>query len=337
MSGRTLPWLLLVLVVLTAGAASAVWAEARGEAQQYIAWTLAGAVLAVGATGWWVLHRAAAEIVALQAQIEQVQARLEALPSSHERFVDHLAHELKTPLTIVLNQAELILRCSDDPAAVRGLAKSIADYLLHLSDLFEGFLRLGSPFWPADTSQHVPVHIHDLVVEAVRRSQSIARGGGVTVVAMLAEPGREDTALEVLGNAALLVAMIENVVRNAVRFSRRGSSMELQVQVRGGSILLNVRTHGSGMVPSRLESMFDWSFPAPDGTRPVANLGVGLAIARRVAEHHRGTISLRNHPEGGCEFEITLPRWRAEGLSSSAGGAPVAALPVARLAEDVMQ
>lgn len=333
---RVVRVLLFGLLVIAIGAVAALWAAARGGAQVYIGWLLGGASLVLALTGWWILHRAAAEIAALQTQIEQIQTKVDALPSSQTRFVDHLAHELKTPLAIVLNQAELILRCSEDPAAVRSLAKSVADYLLHLADLFDGFLRLAGPV-AADTSQHVAVHVHDLAMEAVRRAQSLALGGDVSVVTMLAELGSEDTTLEVLGNAALLVAMIENVLRAAVRLSPRGSRVEVQVQVRDESILLTVRTHGPAIEPSHLAAMFDWSLPASGSTRQSAGRGVSLAISKRIAEHHCGTIALHNHPEGGCEFAITLPRWRAEGPSSSAGCAPVTAPPVARRTEDVMQ
>ncbi len=298
--------LLLALSFLFAVvAASITWREAPAAA----AWTVAGALLALAATGGLLLQRDTAEKAALRAQLALGAARLEKYSNAHGHFVDGLAHEIRTPLTILMNQAELLLRCSDDPAAVSVHARSVADYLLHLSDLVEGFVRLGSPLVAADTSDHVPVHVHDLVIEAVRRSQSMARNGGVHVVATIPEPDGEDRALEVLGSEVLLAAMIESLVRAAVRRSPRGSQVELQVQVRGESILLRVRDQGMEIAPSQLESVFDWYSKAPGAERDSHRTG-NLAIAKRVAEHHRGTISLRNHPGSGCEFEVALPRWR---------------------------
>jgi signal transduction histidine kinase len=235
-----------------------------------------------------------------------------------------------------MNQAELLRRCKDDPAAVAAHARGVADYLLHLSDLVEGFVRLGSPLLIADKSHHVPVHVHDLVIEAVRRSQSTARNREVHVVATIPEPDGEDRSLEVLGNEALLAAMIESLVRDAVRRSPLGSQVELQVQVRGESILLRVRDRGTAVAASHLESAFDWYFEAPGAGRDAHRTG-NLAIAKRVAEHHRGTISLRNHPEGGCEFQVALPRWRDPAPRSEDGAlrsdnsrSPVRAQPLAR-------
>lgn len=320
-SARTVRLLLAGSFVFAVFTASVAFAEAPAAT----AWTLAGSLLLLAATVGWVLHRAAAENATLRAEVERLSARLEQFATAQARFVDSIAHEIRTPLTIVLNHAELLLRCSDDPAAVRLHGKSLADYTLHLSDLFEGFLRLGGPSVAADTSHHVPVHVHDLVIEAVRRSQSMARSSGVSVVLTIAEPVSEDGPLEVAGSEVLLLAMIESLLRHAVRSSPRSARVELEVQARGESVLLNVRDHGAGIPPLHLASVFDWFFQAPGATQQSPGSGGGLVIGRRIVEHHRGTITMQNHPEGGCEFEVTLPRWRGEALVSSGWRAPAGA------------
>jgi signal transduction histidine kinase len=291
---------LFVLVLAVAGAAG---------------WALAGSLLALAATTWWVVHRHAVALRSQRAQLERHEARWQEVSIEHERFVDNLAHEIRTPLSIVLNEAELIFAGSDDRAVVKRHARSIADYVLHLAALCDGFLRLAGPFVKGDTSGHVPVHLHDAVLEAVGRSQATASGRGVSVVTTLAESGDEDAALEVLGNPVLLAAMIETVVRNAVRAAARGTKVGLRCSVRGESIVLLVRDHGAGIAQAQLASAFDWVCRAPGGPPEATGPGVGLAIARCIAEHHRGTISLQNHPDGGCEFEISLPRWRVAGQS----------------------
>ncbi|HEX5050238.1 MAG TPA: HAMP domain-containing sensor histidine kinase [Planctomycetota bacterium] len=304
-------------------AAALAWGEASAAAR----WVLAGAVAATAAA-WWALHRHAAQVEAQRAEYEHIEARLEQLPIAQDRFVANLAHEIRSPLSIVLSQAELILGCCDDPVVVKDTARSIVDQVLHSSALVDGFLRLEGPFVPGDTSRHVPVPMHDSVLEAVRRCQAVARGRGVGVTTTLSESDDEDLAPEVLGDAVLLEAMIESLLRHAVRRTPRGAHVELRVDVRGGSVLLRVRDHGPGIAPAQLESMFDWFFQQPGGSRRAAGPGVGLAIARRIAEHHRGTISLRNHARGGCEFEVSLPRWRGETLplhgdaTSEASGQP---------------
>jgi signal transduction histidine kinase len=190
----------------------------------------------------------------------------------------------------------------------------------HLSALVESFLRLARPLAQDDTSHHVPIHIHDLALDAVRRCQSFADAREVSVVPMLAESG--DPSVEVMGDPVLLEAMIGNLLRNAVLSAPRGSRVHLHVRIQGEEILLSVRDHGARIEDDRLDSVLDGFVEVPT-PRPTSGTGVSLAIAKRVAEHHRGTISLRNFPEGGCEFEVQLPRWRAE-TRPSGTAAPVA-------------
>lgn len=308
----SLPTLRLILAasfVLILVATVVAW-SAHGSAA---GWALAGAFLGLASIVWWVVHRHTAAMSAQQVRIERQEKRWQEISIEQERFVNNLVHGIRTPMSIVLNEAELIVVCSDDPAVVRDNARSIADYVSHLAALCDAFLRLGGPFAKGDTSRHVPVHIHDAVLEAVRGSQGTARSRGVDIVTTLAESGDDEAALEVLGDPVLLAAMIENLVRNAVRCTPRETQVELQVSVHGESIVLQVRDHGPGVAPAQLGSVFDWFLRAPDAARPAEGLGVGLAIARRVAEHHRATITLQNHPDGGCQFELSLPRWRAEG------------------------
>ena len=298
------------------------WRGWRGVAVA-TAWSSAGALSVAVLLAAAILLRAAADRAALRAEIARLSQRLGELSQVQGRFVDNLAHELRTPLTIVLNQAEVLQRCTGNAAAMRIHAKTLADYVLHVSALFEGFLRLGSQFAPVDTSHHVALDFNDLVMAAVRRSQALASGMGVTVVATIAEADGDDRPFEVLGNEALLEAMIESLVRNAVRGSPRGKQVEVEVRSRGDQVVLQVRDHGTGIAPSSPESVFDWFFEAPNALQRPPMHGGGGAIGKRIVEHHGGTISLQNLPLGGREFEVALPRWRGEVRPSADGEPPV--------------
>jgi len=317
-AGRALLSLQLLVAgsfALAAGAFVASWMAAEGQVPVWTVWVVATAMLALGAAAWLLLSRAAADHAdagMLQSQLQQALVRIETLTSSQGRFVGNIAHEIKSPLATVLSQVDLLLLCRNDPVAVEGYAKSIAEDMQHLADLVDSFLRLARPFGQDDTSHHIPTSVHEVVVDAVRRSQSLARERGVTVVPILAESGNGADAVEVLGDSVLLEAMVENLLRNAVRFAPRGSRVDVVVEAISDAIVVRVRDYGAGIAVEHLESVFDWFFDV--STRPDRSPGpgFGLAIAKRVAEHHDGAIELRNRAEGGCEFEIRLPRCRAD-------------------------
>ena len=284
----------------------------------HVAWVLAGALLVLASISWLQLRRAAARyavartsVAPLQASLDAAQRRIREFSESQERFVGNLAQEIKAPLANLLIHADLLLAGTADSVTVHRYSKSIVESLRHLSDLVESFLRLARPFAQEDTSSHVPVHIHDLVLEAVRRSQSLAGSRAVSVVPMLAET-HVNASVEVLGDAVLLEAMIENLVRNAVLSAPRGTRVDLHVRIDGKAVVLAVRDHGASIDEDQLESVFHGFFQVPAPPRHSSGTGLSLAIAKRVAEHHRGTLSLRNVPDGGCEFAVQLPRWLPE-------------------------
>jgi signal transduction histidine kinase len=296
--------------------AAVVWVSLAREGAWWVAWLAVGALAASLAIAWATQRGAASQLEAAhrelgdrELQLGDLRARIDQHTSAQGRFVGNIAHELKTPLTIVLSQVDLLLAPEADPATMRRYAKSIRGDMHHLSDLIDGFLRLARPFAQFDASSHVPVFVHDFVVAAVSRSQSKARDNEVRIVTTLAETSAPDEPPEVMGESILLEAMIENLVRNAVRFSPRGGQVEVEVTCHAASINLHVRDHGVGIAAENLASVFDWFFDRPAQRRSTGT-GFELAIVKRVAEHHGGTIELRNRPGGGCEFEITLPRVR---------------------------
>jgi signal transduction histidine kinase len=113
---------------------------------------------------------------------------------------------------------------------------------------------------------------------------------------------------EVAGDAEALRRAVVNLVRNAIAASPAGGAIEVSVVAGGrrGPARVVVRDHGEGIDPALLDRAFDpFVTTRPDGT------GLGLAQVRRVAEEHGGAVHLANHPEGGVEARLELPRGEA--------------------------
>jgi len=313
------PWLNLRGAFAATTCTAIADVQAPGGFSDYLAWAVAGVLLMVAAIGWRLLRKTAArhaetnaKVAPLEAQHAKALDKIRGFSESQRRFVGILAQEISAPLATIVIHADLILASRGDPATVQHHARSLVEDARHLTGLIESLLHLAQPLEQEDTSRHVPLHFHDLVVDAVRRCQSLAGARGVSVVPTLAETGT-GASVEVLGNAALLLTMIENLLHNAVLSAPRGTRVDLHVKLQGEEVVLSVHDLGARLETDRLDSLFEGLFPVPIPARPSTGTGLGLAIAKRVAEHHHGTIALRNVPEGGCEFEVQLPRWRAEG------------------------
>jgi two-component system OmpR family sensor kinase len=110
----------------------------------------------------------------------------------------------------------------------------------------------------------------------------------------------------VIGNADLLHRAVENVVRNAVKFTREGTTVDVRVHTTRSAAILTVADHGPGITPSELEKVFD-PFYRGDAGQGTAGFGLGLAIAQRAVDAHGGAIRAANVAGGGLQIEIELP------------------------------
>jgi signal transduction histidine kinase len=119
-------------------------------------------------------------------------------------------------------------------------------------------------------------------------------------VSVQVEPG-----LSLTGWPDMLERALDNLLRNALRFNPTGQAIELRAERLGEQVRLSVRDHGPGVSPEHLARLGEPFYRAPEQSAP--GHGLGLAIARRAAERHGGTLELANHPEGGFVASLVLP------------------------------
>jgi signal transduction histidine kinase len=270
---------------------------------------LAGLVLAMWLAARAERGRAGSPAPREPATLAAALQRIREFTASQGRFVATLAEQIRVPLATALGHAELLLASCSEPLTVERYAQILVEEVRHLSGLVDSYLRLVTPLAQEDTSRHVPVHVHDVVLAAICRCRFVASTRDVTLAPQLAS-ARDGAPVEVLGDSDLLEAMLENLVRNGVLSAPRGSRVELRVELIGDEVRVAVLHPGAPIDAAEAEEAFRGFFEVPAPARAVPNAGLSLAIAMRVAEHHRGSLSLANVPEGGCRFEVQLPRWQ---------------------------
>jgi two-component system sensor histidine kinase CpxA len=116
----------------------------------------------------------------------------------------------------------------------------------------------------------------------------------------------------VRGNASLLHSAVENVVRNAIRYTQEGSAVEVELTSEEGpngpEAVLKVSDSGPGVPPSSLEKLFEPFYRIDDARgRLTGGVGLGLAITERAVRFHGGRVSAHNREGGGLCVEIRLP------------------------------
>jgi two-component system sensor histidine kinase KdpD len=152
------------------------------------------------------------------------------------------------------------------------------------------------------------VVVNEMVMDAVQRCGTAAAQREVRLVPELVMPQPDDPEPTVQGDGALLRLMLSNLIRNAIRYSPPDAPVDVTVALDGDSAVLTVRDRGPGIPAEFLDKVFDRFFRVADPKSSFKGVGLGLTIVRGVARLHGGTVQVRNHPGGGCEFTVRIPR-----------------------------
>jgi signal transduction histidine kinase len=227
--------------------------------------------------------------------------RLNDAFTSQSRFVANASHELRTPLAVIRTHTDLV-EDSHDPAELRAALATVRDVSLRNEDLLERLLMLTRSQGPL---LNEPCDLAEIAADALDRVGHEIRDHRLAVQ-------RELECSYVEGDRLLLEQMIGNLVDNGVRHNVDGGW--LRVIVRTDDAVVRVRISNSGpVVPARaVAELFEPFRRLTDERTTTKGWGLGLSIARAVAEAHAGTVRAVARDEGGLSLEVTLPSsWRA--------------------------
>jgi two-component system sensor histidine kinase CpxA len=234
------------------------------------------------------------ELGKLARAFNQMADRIQTLLTAERRLLQDISHELRSPLARLSVAIELA-RTDDNPEPHLNRIQKEADRLNTLvGELLQVTRAEGDP--AARRVERVPLDrvVREVVDDA--RIEAEARGCNVHFTA-----GKP---VIVSGDAELLRRAIENIVRNAIRYTPAGSSVDVAVREDGHIV---VRDYGPGVPEEALTRIFDPFYRVgEDRDRSSGGVGLGLAIARRAVELHHGHISARNAGPG-LEVDVALP------------------------------
>jgi two-component system, OmpR family, sensor histidine kinase CpxA len=256
------------------------------------------------------------EIAGLMRDFDTMAARLETLVKAQSRLLNDISHELRSPLAR-LNVALGLARQRSGPES----ASMLERIELEASRLNELIGRLLTLARLEDGEQRVPptpVQLEEIVLNVTEDAEFEAQARHCHV--------RSDIpagSWEVRGQASLLHSAIENVVRNAIRYTREGSTVEIHLQrsesSSGADAVVSVADCGSGVPTDALEKLFQPFYRLDDDRgRQTGGVGLGLAITERAVRFHGGRVAAFNRAEGGLLVEIHLPLLPGSGAKISA-------------------
>ncbi len=243
------------------------------------------------------------EIVDLATAFDRMAERLSALMLSQKQLLRDVSHELRSPLSrlqVALGLARQ--RAGANPAPELDRIEREIERLDELIAQLLSLARLESDTQPPAPE---PVDLSELLQTVVSDAALEAQARHCTLHLEQCVPAM------IQGNAQLLHSALENVVRNAVKYTAEGTAVTLAMTrdpERSGGLVINVRDHGPGVPEEMLTRLFEPFVRVGDARdRMSGGYGLGLAIAERAVRLHGGVIAARNEPEGGLNITIRLP------------------------------
>jgi signal transduction histidine kinase len=252
------------------------------------------------------------EVRALADSFNLMLDRLEDAFARQRAFSSDASHELRTPLTVIRGQLEVLSRQRDPSAEdVRRVERLVRTEILRMERLVDDLLVLAR----ADEREFLrprPVDLEPFAEELLDGARPTAQRrfelGPVPAGVLGVDPDR-------------LAQALRNLLRNAIEYTADGGLVRLTGSSAGDRVTLAVEDDGPGIPESHRERVFD-RFHRMDSarTRVRGGAGLGLAIARAIAEAHGGTIYAGSSPEGGARVAIELPGFRPLRPSGDAPG-----------------
>lgn len=244
------------------------------------------------------------ELANTQRELARANADLRALDAEKNRMLGMVAHDLRNPLAVIAGYAETleagVVGAVDDVARemlghLHGAARrlqTMVDDLVDIAAIEDGVVRLDlAPFDLADVVDDALLLLRHAAVD-----KDIELRVGVAPATTLVADGPK------------LQQVVENLVGNAIKYSPRGTTVDVSAERDGGDVLLVVGDEGQGIAHADLPRLFE-----PFGTtsnRPTggeASTGLGLAIVQRLVDAHGGTVSVESEVDVGSTFIVELP------------------------------
>ncbi len=226
--------------------------------------------------------------------LNQLFARTQAMMARERRFTSDAAHELRSPLTALKVQTEVAQLSLDDPQAQAKALTQLHAGIDRASRLVEQLLTLSRLDSLESLDDVEPLNMADLLQSVVMDSYHPAQQAGIEIRLNILDPQVTRT-----GQQLLLSLLVRNLLDNAVRYSQRGSRVEVTLDTH--SVI--VRDNGPGIAPDALTRIGE-RFYRPPGQDQTGS-GLGLSIVKRIAALHRMTVTLGNGQDGGFEARIS--------------------------------
>jgi heavy metal sensor kinase len=248
------------------------------------------------------IARSGDELEQLSTSLNHMIGRLEDAIQNSKRFVADASHELRTPLTVLRGELENLGQDARLDEASRDTIGSMLEEVERLTDIVEGLVALSRLDAGEAKREWVPFDLADLTATTADQMNLLAEDKGISV-----RCGPEQKVF-VEGDRARLKQVIVNLLDNAIKYTSRGGTIQLNVTRQNGNAILDVADSGIGIPAESVPHVFDRFFRVDKArTRDEGGAGLGLSIVKSICTAHGAELQVESTVGKGSRFRIKLP------------------------------
>ncbi len=246
------------------------------------------------------IAEAESELGQLANVLNSTFARLETAFAQQKQFASDAAHELRTPVSVILTQTQTTLNRERDAAGYKQTVEACQRAAQRMRRLIETLLALARLDAGQEAMKRLPFDLSSTVEEAIAMVKPLAQERGMKIDAEL-EP------LEMKGDSERLAQVATNLLANAIQYNRTDGTVHVQIKQENGLAVLTVADSGKGISPADLPHVFERFYRADKSRTGAGNTGLGLAICQAIVAAHAGTIEVSSRENVGTTFTVRLP------------------------------
>ena len=249
-----------------------------------------------------------ADLESLGRQLDWLRLRLLDLEEQKSRFLRHVSHELKTPLTALREGVELL---SDEvtgkmTAGQFEIARILRQNTLRLQKLIEDLLSYHSAQFQTSALAFSEFNFKGLVARVAQQHSLPMRAKNLSLNLAASE-------FNVEADEKKMEAIVDNLLSNAIKFSPAGGTIRVQLRRRGADVVVDVMDEGPGILPEDRSRVFEPFYQGgSEYTGPVKGTGLGLAIVREYVGAHHGSVEIIVDGNPGAHLRVILPSRQVE-------------------------
>ena len=290
---------------------------------------IGGVILLVGLTGgWWFVGRALrpvseisatavkisagdlsqrinvaeaeSELGQLAAVLKSTFARLETAFAQQKQFATDAAHELRTPVSVILTQTQTALNRERDAESYKQTVEACQRAAQRMRKLIGSLLELARFDAGQEVLKQLRFNFSKTISDSVEMVQTLAGERNVKIVSEIAP-------LEITGDSERLAQVVTNLLTNAIQYNQSGGEVRLNLAVQNGLAVLEIADTGQGIAPEDLPRVFERFYRADQSRTGGGSAGLGLSICKAIVEAHGGTIEVASEVGKGSTFTVRLP------------------------------